>query len=227
MRIAEIFFSIQGETSHAGRAAWFVRLAGCNLRCTYCDTPQARTGGRPMSITRVLRALPCRPGLVVITGGEPLLQRPAVERLARRLLDAGAQVIIETNGSLPIAGLDERLVRVVDWKCPGSGEADSFLLENLSALAPRDEIKFVMSDRRDYEWALARVEEHRLTERSTVLFAPAYGRLSARRLARWMLADAPPPASRSNSTRFSDSHNPPGGTPVSLPDIFPQKALTP
>jgi 7-carboxy-7-deazaguanine synthase len=192
MRVAEIFESIQGETTQAGRVASFVRLAGCNLRCSYCDTPKAQTGGRRMTLHQVLGALPREPPLVVITGGEPLLQRRSVQALAAQLIRAGAQVILETNGSLPIAGLDRRIVRVVDWKCPGSGSCGSFLLANLRALEPHDEVKFVISQRHDYDWASARVAENRLAERCTVLFAPAFGRLAGRRLARWMLADRSP-----------------------------------
>jgi len=201
MRIAEIFQSIQGETTQVGRVASFVRLAGCNLRCAYCDTRYAWAGGRRMSVAQVVRALPSVrgpeasvgvPPLVVITGGEPLLQRRQVETLAARLLDAGAHVMIETNGSLPVADLDPRLIRVVDWKCPGSGAGGSFLLANIDALNRRDQLKFVISHRRDYAWAAARVAEHHLADRCAVLFAPVFGRLAGRRLAQWMLADSSP-----------------------------------
>jgi 7-carboxy-7-deazaguanine synthase len=192
MRITEIFFSIQGESTHAGRPCVFVRLTGCPLRCTWCDTAYAFHGGTERSLDSILREVEsygCR--LVEITGGEPLAQ-PEVHALISALADRGHRVLIETSGALDITPVDPRATLIMDLKCPGSGMADRNLWANLPRLKPTDEIKFVIKDRADYEWAAATVREHALTDRHTVLFSPVFGELEPRVLAEWVLADRLP-----------------------------------
>jgi 7-carboxy-7-deazaguanine synthase len=153
--IHEIYRSIQGETSFAGRPCTLVRLSGCNLRCRWCDTPQAFVGGERLARSEVLRrALELRTSIVLVTGGEPLLQ-PAVLPLLSDLCDAGRTVLIETSGERDIAAVDPRVHRIVDMKAPGSGEDARNRLENLDLLGTRDQLKFVLADRADYEWARA------------------------------------------------------------------------
>lgn len=191
MRITEIFFSIQGESSHVGRPCTFVRLTGCNLRCVWCDSEYTFTGGTKMTIEDVMeevRGYGCN--LVEITGGEPLLQKESFE-LIRRLCDDGYEVLIETSGSIDTTPVDERAKLILDLKCPGSGEADRNLWENLDRLRPSDEIKFVIANREDYEWARGVVRERDL-ERWTVLFSPVYGELALKPLAEWILEDRLP-----------------------------------
>lgn len=191
LRVTEIFNSIQGESSHAGRRCTFVRLTGCNLRCTWCDSEYTFTGGERLSIDEIIdrvRGWNC--GLVEVTGGEPLAQRATPELIAR-LCDEGYEVLIETGGSLDIAGVDPRAVLIMDIKCPGSGEEGRNRWENLEHLRPRDEIKFVLRDRGDYDWACRIVQEHRL-DRWTILFSPVWEELPLRDLAEWMLRDAVP-----------------------------------
>ena len=190
LRVAEVFFSIQGESTWAGRPCVFVRLAGCHLHCTYCDTPYARDGGEAMSIAAIVERCaqwPCR--LVEITGGEPLLQE-ACPALAGRLLDAGYTVLVETSGALPIQALPPAAIRIMDLKCPGSGMADHNDWANVDALTKRDEVKFVIGDRGDYEWSKDAVERLDLTRRChAVLFSAAGGALAPRDLAGWILGD--------------------------------------
>ncbi len=189
LAVAEIFFSIQGESTFAGRPCAFVRLAGCNLDCRYCDTPAARTGGRAMSVDEVVAAvaaLGCP--LVEITGGEPLLQA-GVPELCHRLLADGRRVLLETNGSLPLDVVDGRVVRIMDIKTPGSGMAHRMRAENLDQLRPPDQLKFVLTDRADYEWAREYLMAHPLPAGVEVLFAPATPGLPPADLARWILED--------------------------------------
>ena len=189
LKVNEIFYSIQGESSFAGRPCLFVRLTGCNLRCTYCDTRYAYDRGDDMPLHAILREVDRRDcPLVEVTGGEPLLQRESGE-LVKALLDGGRTVLVETNGTLDIGAVDERALRIVDVKCPGSGMADHALLDNLDNLTPRDEVKFVLSHRRDYEWACEIASRFSLFGRVTVLFSPLHGVLGPGRLAEWMLAD--------------------------------------
>jgi 7-carboxy-7-deazaguanine synthase len=191
MRITEIFFSIQGESSHAGRPCVFVRLTGCNLRCTWCDSAYTFTGGERMSIDDVLervRAYGCK--LVEVTGGEPLAQAEAFT-LITRLCDEGFEVLIETSGSIDIEPTDPRAKLILDIKCPGSGEVAKNRWSNLDKLRPHDELKFVIADRGDYEWARQLIEERRL-DRWTVLLSPVYGTMEMKSLAEWMLADRVP-----------------------------------
>ena len=191
MRVTEIFFSIQGESSHAGRPCAFVRLTGCNLRCRWCDSEYTFTGGEKMSIDDVVakvKSYGC--DLVEVTGGEPLAQGEAFE-LIRRLADDGFEVLIETSGSIDITPVDRRAKIILDVKCPGSGEVAKNRWENLDELRPHDEIKFVIADRADYDFARRVIEEKRL-DRWTVLLSPVWGEMDLRSLAEWMLADRVP-----------------------------------
>ena len=186
MRVTEIFHSIQGESSHAGRPCVFVRLTGCNLRCRWCDSEYTFTGGEKMSLDEVMervRGYGCN--LVEITGGEPLAQAEALDLIAR-LCDEDFEVLIETSGSIDIAPVDRRARIILDVKCPGSGEAARNRWENLEILRPHDEVKFVIADRADYDFARRIVEERRLPN---ALFSPVWGEMDMKMLAEWMLAD--------------------------------------
>ena len=192
MRVYETFRSLQGETTRAGVPMDFIRLAGCPLGCTYCDTPAARdpAAGREMTVAEVVSALPSPPlEWVMITGGEPLLQLDAVNTLVAALAETGRRTLVETCGAVSTAGLDARAVRILDVKTPGSGMAERMDWANLDCLRPVDEVKFVLTDRADYEWARGLVAERRLLERAAVLFGPARPHLSARQVADWLLAD--------------------------------------
>ena len=192
MRITEIFFSIQGESTHAGRPCVFVRLTGCPLRCVWCDTAYAFHGGTERSLDNILDEVAqhgCR--LVEITGGEPLAQ-PEVHALISALADRGYTVLIETSSAIDIASVDPRAILIMDLKCPGSGMADHNLWANIPKLKPTDEVKFVIKDRADYDWAAAKVREHALTDSHTVLFSPVFGEQDPRTLAEWVLADRLP-----------------------------------
>ena len=192
LRVTEIFFSLQGETSRAGLPTVFVRLTGCPLRCGYCDTAYAFQGGQWMDLGEVLdrvRAHPARH--VTVTGGEPLAQKACLELLTR-LCDAGMDVSLETSGALDVSDVDERVSRIVDVKTPGSGEEARNHWPNLALLTPRDEVKFVLTGPDDYYWARARLAEHRIAERCPVLFSPSWGQLAPDRLAEWVLRDALP-----------------------------------
>jgi len=188
LRVIELFRSIQGESTSAGLPCAFVRLAGCNLQCRYCDTRYAATErGTTMRVDEVCRkASRLATGLVCITGGEPLLQS-ATPELAGRLVEAGHTVLVETNGTRPISVLPHGVVRVMDVKCPGSGECGKTMPGNIEALRAVDEVKFVLCDREDFDWAVGFVREHALPGRCEVLFAPAHGILAPRELARWVL----------------------------------------
>jgi 7-carboxy-7-deazaguanine synthase len=189
LKVNEIFFSIQGESSYAGFPCAFVRLAGCNLRCSYCDTAYAYEQGEEKTTGSVAEALTRFPArLVEITGGEPLLQSET-KPLITALADSGRVVLIETNGSLSLEGIDARATVIMDIKCPGSGMSERMLWDNVALLRPRDEIKFVLTDRADYEWALGIVRSRRLDEKHVVHLAPAFGILEPGSLAAWMLED--------------------------------------
>jgi 7-carboxy-7-deazaguanine synthase len=195
MQVFEIFRSIQGETARAGGPMWFVRLAGCDLACAYCDTPAARdpAAGRRMTVAEVLATVAAPPlPWVAVTGGEPLLQAAEVNALLAALLDRGRQVLVETGGAHPIDALDPRAVRIVDVKTPGSGMAGRMLWRNLDLVRPSDEVKFVLTGRDDYEWAKSVVARHGLAGRTTVLFGAAVPLLDAASLARWILDDGLP-----------------------------------
>jgi len=192
LRIHEIFHSIQGESSFAGRPCVFVRLTGCQMRCVWCDTAYAFHEGDWRTVEEVVaevRGYGCP--LVEVTGGEPLLQ-PAVHPLMRRLCDEGFEVLLETGGGLDIAPVDPRVRRIVDVKCPGSGEAANNRWANLDALRAGDEVKFVIADAADYAWAREVVARHALAARCPVHFSPVWGRLSPEQLSAWILADRLP-----------------------------------
>jgi 7-carboxy-7-deazaguanine synthase len=205
MQITEIYKSIQGESTHAGLPCVFVRLTGCNLRCSWCDSEYTFLGGHRMELEEVVQEveqLSQGGGLVEITGGEPMLQEREVVPLMQRLLDAGYTVLLETSGERPLARVPKGVVKVVDVKCPNSGEPGSFHVENLETLGMLDEVKFVLSDRTDYEFARDFVARHNLAARvNAVLFSPAFSKdatgardtshclLDPQELAEWMLAD--------------------------------------
>lgn len=193
LRLTEIYRSIQGESTFAGEPCIFVRTTGCNLRCTWCDSAYTFTGGRWWTLEAVLAEVSrLGPGLVEVTGGEPLLQDATIPLMAA-LVDAGRTVLLETSGSLPVDRVPDGVHRIVDLKAPASGEVGKNLFENLVRLGVRDEVKVVVADRADYEWARAQVREHALAERvGAVLLSPAHGLLDAATLAEWMLADALP-----------------------------------
>jgi 7-carboxy-7-deazaguanine synthase len=192
MRVTEIFHSIQGESTHAGRACVFVRLTGCNLRCVWCDSEYTFTGGERVELDDVIekvKSYGCE--LVEITGGEPLAQSEAFE-LIERLCDDGFEVLIETSGSIDTSNVDPRAKLILDVKCPGSGEEAKNRWENLERLQRNhDEVKFVIADREDYEYAKRVIEEKQLSGH-TILFSPVWGRMDIKDLAEWMLADRVP-----------------------------------
>ena len=190
--VNEIFYSVQGESTYAGRPCVFVRLTACNLRCRWCDTEYAFSEGETLTVEQVLeqvRAYKCT--LVEITGGEPLLQEDVYPLIDRLLLE-GYEVLIETGGSLDVGRLDPRVVKIVDLKAPGSGMEHRNNLDNLRYLDRKDQVKFVVADRRDYEWAKRMMAEHGLAEKAQVLFSPVFGELHPRELAEWILADRLP-----------------------------------
>jgi 7-carboxy-7-deazaguanine synthase len=187
VRITEIFYSIQGESTQAGLPCVFVRLTGCNLRCVWCDTPYAFHGGREMTIDEIVAEVGAHPSRrVEITGGEPLLQE-AVHPLMGRLADSGYTVLLETGGSLDLSGVDARVIKIMDLKCPGSGESEKNRWENLGHLSPQDQVKFVVADRADFEWACRVVRDRDLTAKHAVLYSPVHGALDPQALSRWIL----------------------------------------
>lgn len=193
--VTETFLSIQGESTHAGRLCFFIRLAGCNLQCSYCDTQYSAslTDGEaePLDLL-VVKAVSSDVDLVEITGGEPLTQ-PETIPLCEKLLDAGMTVLVETNGSLPVWELPEGVIRILDCKTPSSGESGSNLYKNYDYLTPADEIKFVIADRDDYDFSCKIIREYDLSSKTqNLLFSPVWGRIAPRLLAEWMIADRPP-----------------------------------
>ncbi len=192
LRITEIFHSLQGETSAVGRPATFIRLTGCPLRCRYCDTAYAFHGGVWQSLAEILERVEERPGqLVVVTGGEPLAQGPATLHLLSALCDRGREVFLETSGALSLDQVDDRVVKILDLKTPGSGESSKNLWSNLTYLRPRDQVKFVLCDRADYDWAVQVLQGHDFGG-AEILFSPSYGQLPLQDLAQWILADRLP-----------------------------------
>jgi 7-carboxy-7-deazaguanine synthase len=208
MQITEIYKSIQGESTHAGLPCVFVRLTGCNLRCSWCDSEYTFTGGQRRTAEEVaaeVERISPEGGLVEITGGEPMLQERELVPLMQHLLDMGYRVLLETSGERPLERVPGEVIKIVDVKCPNSGEPDTFNMENLDTLKLHDEIKFVLSDRTDYEFARDFVKRHSLDRRvNAVLFSPAFSKeasgardascclLDPRELADWMLADGVP-----------------------------------
>ena len=208
MQIIEIYKSLQGESTYAGLPCVFVRLTGCNLRCTWCDSEYTFQGGRKMAVEEVIdevSRLSPNGGLVEITGGEPMLQEREVIPLMQRLFADGYSVLLETSGERPLLRVPAEVIKIVDVKCPDSGEGDTFSLENLECLTRRDEIKFVLASRSDYEFAREFMARTRLAERvDTILFSPAFRKdavgarsssqclLDPQELAEWMIADNVP-----------------------------------
>ena len=189
LRITEIFYSLQGEASRVGLPTVFVRLTGCPLRCTWCDTSYSFTGGQASTVEAVLAEVGRHPARqVCVTGGEPLAQKACLPLLSA-LCDAGYDVSLETSGALDIAGVDPRVARIMDLKAPDSGECARNRWENLALLGPRDEIKIVIASRGDYEWAREQLRERRLAECCPVLLSPAQGLVDPTALAEWILAD--------------------------------------
>ena len=189
LRVTEIFHSIQGESSHTGKPCVFIRLTGCPLRCTWCDTEYAFVGGTVKTLQEIMeqvRTFDCP--LVEITGGEPLYQ-PETLPLMTMLCDAGYEVLIETSGAMDITQVDHRAHVILDVKCPGSGMVDRMHWDNLSRLSRKDEAKFVIKDREDYEWAVDVMKRYDLNRRCTVLFSPVFGELDLHPLAEWVLQD--------------------------------------
>lgn len=192
LKISEIFFSLQGEASRVGLPTVFVRLTGCPLRCTWCDTPYAFSGGEVMDVAAILAKVGQYPARqVCVTGGEPLAQKGCLPLLTR-LCDAGHEVSLETSGALDIAAVDPRVARIMDLKAPDSGESGKNRWDNLACLTPRDEIKLVLASRTDYEWARENLARHRLAEICPVLFSPAHEQLAPAQLADWILTDGLP-----------------------------------
>ncbi len=192
LRVSEIFSSVQGESTRVGLPTVFVRLTGCPLRCVWCDTEYAFQGGETRSLGAILDDVAARRlHHVCVTGGEPLAQKGCLALLTA-LCDAGYSVSLETSGALDIAAVDPRVSCIMDLKAPGSGEVAKNRWENLAQLDANDEVKIVLADRADYEWARERVAEHRLAERCTVLFSPVQGRLDPAQLAEWIMEDRLP-----------------------------------
>jgi 7-carboxy-7-deazaguanine synthase len=208
MQITEIYKSLQGESTYAGLPCVFIRLTGCNLRCSWCDSEYTFTGGKKMAMEEVeeaVRQLSPAGGLIEITGGEPLLQEREVVPLMQRLLAAGYTVLLETSGERPLAKVPTEVIKIVDVKCPDSGEGNAFHADNLDCLTSRDEVKFVLASRPDYEFAREFVQRYALAAKvNAILFSPAFNKsangardtshclLDPRELAEWMLADNVP-----------------------------------
>ena len=189
LKITEIFYSLQGETRTVGLPTVFVRLTGCPLRCGYCDTAYAFTGGQWIDMADILSQVASYGGrYVTVTGGEPLAQKPCLELLTA-LCDAGYEVSLETSGALDVAGVDKRVVKVVDLKTPGSGEVTKNLFDNISHLLPHDQVKFVICDRKDYEWSKDILEQYQLSGRCQILFSPSSQEQKAGELADWIIDD--------------------------------------
>ena len=192
LTVHEIYHSVQGESTWAGLPCVFVRLTFCNLRCTWCDTEYAFHEGEKMGLEEIVErveSFDCP--LVEVTGGEPLLQ-PAATELLRRLCDAGFDVLLETGGSLDISQVDPRVHRIMDLKAPGSGEVGSNLMSNLDHLTSRDELKFVLADREDYDWMKSILEDHPPPEECPVLVSPVFGKIDPREIVGWILEDGLP-----------------------------------
>jgi 7-carboxy-7-deazaguanine synthase len=190
VRLSEIFFSLQGEAARSGLPTVFIRLTGCPLRCTWCDTEYAFTGGTSKTISEILAEVARHPTrYVCVTGGEPLAQKPCLVLLSA-LCDAGYDVCLETSGALDIRAVDARVARIMDLKAPGSGECDKNLLNNIQDLRSSDEVKIVISSRADFDWAKIMIAQHGLNDRCNVVLSPVAGQQNPTKLAEWILADA-------------------------------------
>lgn len=189
LKITEIFYSLQGESASVGIPTVFIRLTGCPLRCGYCDTAYAFSGGEWMSVEHIIDEVKrYNTSYITVTGGEPLAQKTCLE-LLKLLCDLGYSVSLETSGALAVDEVDKRVVKVVDIKTPGSGEEARNRLENLPLLTPQDQVKFVICDKSDYEWSKQLITEQQLDHRCEILFSPAYGQMNPATLADWVLAD--------------------------------------
>ncbi len=192
LKINEIFFSIQGETTRAGLPTIFIRLTGCPLRCTYCDTEYAFHDGDKMTLTGIMETISdYKSRQVTVTGGEPLAQKNCMA-LLEILCDAGYDVSLETSGALDIKDIDSRVARIVDLKTPASGEVDKNLYENMLHLTPHDQVKFVICDREDYEWSKEKLNEYKISDHCEVLFSGSHGQIQSSQLADWILQDQLP-----------------------------------
>ncbi len=192
LKINEIFFSIQGETSRTGLPTVFIRLTGCPLRCVYCDTEYAFHNGNKMTLAEIMQKISdYKTTLITVTGGEPLAQKNCMP-LLKMLCDTGHDVSLETSGALDIQNIDSRVARIVDLKTPASGEVDKNLYENMQYLTANDQVKFVICDRQDYEWSRKKLDEYNLSEQCEVLFSGSHGEIQASQLADWILEDQLP-----------------------------------
>ena len=192
LRLTEIFYSLQGETSTVGIPTVFVRLTGCPLRCQYCDTAYAFSGGNVFTLAEILEKVASfNARYVTVTGGEPLAQKPCLD-LLKALCDKHYRVSLETSGALSVAEVDPRVIKIVDFKTPGSKEMQRNVYENVNYLNPHDEVKFVICDEQDYQWSKGIVNQYDLTQKCQVLFSPSYQQLPAQQLAHWILADCLP-----------------------------------
>ena len=192
IKINEIYLSVQGESSRSGLPCVFVRLTGCNLRCVWCDTAYAFHEGKNQSIDQTLKDVKkFKINLVEITGGEPLIQE-GVYPLMEALLENGYKVMLETGGSMSLGKVPRDVIKILDLKCPGSGEHNKNNLDNLKLLAPHDEVKFVILDRRDYEWSRDLIKKHKINETAPILFSPVYGKLELKEMVKWILEDLLP-----------------------------------
>ena len=190
--VTEIFHSIQGESSYAGQPCVFIRLTGCPLRCTWCDSEYTFSGGTVMTLDEIrarVKSYGC--DLVEVTGGEPLHQ-PTALTLIEQLCAEDYTVLVETSGAIDISPVDRRARIIMDVKCPGSGMVDRMLWDNVSRISEKDELKFIIKDRADYDWASSILKQYGLSQRNTVLFGPVFGKLEPRKLAEWVLADRLP-----------------------------------
>jgi len=192
IKINEIYLSVQGESTYTGLPCVFVRLTGCNLRCSWCDTAYAFHDGKDMSIDETLREVEnFKVNLVEITGGEPLMQE-TVYPLMEKLLGRGYKVMLETGGSISLKKVPRDVIKIMDLKCPGSGEQDKNNLDNLKLLAPHDEVKFVILDRKDYEWSRDLIKKHKVHEKAHVLFSPVFDKIELKEMVKWILEDRLP-----------------------------------
>lgn len=192
LKVYEIFHSVQGESSRIGLPTVFVRLTGCPMRCVYCDTEYAFSGGGNMTLDQIMEKVESFGArYVTVTGGEPLAQKECLPLLTR-LCDTGYEVSLETGGAIDTGGVDARVAVILDVKTPGSGEAEKNRWANLQRLKPQDEVKFVLCDRADYDWAKQIMADYGIAQKCSVLFSPVHGRLEAAKLAEWILADRLP-----------------------------------